>query len=266
MSSTGWCQNPQGSGPAIAEETNDLINPDRPGIADGSTVVGQGTFQSEVAYQNEFRSQSQGTERRIFLPMLLRLGLTDDWEARIEGNTYTQTHSVDASKNDSFNSSGVSPISLGVKYHFQDQPAVGGAPSLGTIFRVFPPSGSADFKTVHTTGDLRLAADWDFTSNLSLNPNIGGGLYEDGDGQMFFSGLGALTLNYFDSSRTLNPFIDAGYQEPEEKHGQGSLIVDGGLAVIVGRNIQIDVSAGRGVEGKTPPNPFFAVGVSARFK
>lgn len=43
------------SAPALADPDEDYINPDRPGIADGSTTVGRGHFQIETAFQREFR-------------------------------------------------------------------------------------------------------------------------------------------------------------------------------------------------------------------
>jgi len=37
------------------------------------------------------------------------------------------------------------------------------------------------------------------------------------------------------------------------------------VAYIVGRNVQLDVSVGTGVNGQTPPHPFVSLGVSFRF-
>ena len=245
------------------EPQPDLINPDRPGIADGSNVIGPKRFQIETSYQNEFRKDSGSTERRIFIPTLLRFGIDSRWEARIEGNTYTSAHTT-APGVSPMETSGLSPLSIGFKYHFQDQPAPRKHPSLGTIFRLFPASGSSDFKANHTTGDLRLTADWALNDKWSLNPNVGLAVYEDGQGRAFTSGLTALTLNYNLTPR-INPFIDIGFQGPEERDGRSSLIVDVGIAIILGNNIQLDLSAGTGVLGHTPPHPFIALGFSARF-
>src|SRR2546428_380964 len=75
----------------------DIINPDRPGIADGSTVVGKRRFQIETAVQKEFRSDSSSgsNEHRIFTPTLLRYGFDQHWEARVEGNGYTWSRTFD---------------------------------------------------------------------------------------------------------------------------------------------------------------------------
>ncbi|MBN8848055.1 MAG: hypothetical protein BGO24_18930 [Sphingomonas sp. 67-36] len=144
------------SSPAAAEPDDDHINPDRPGIADGSTTVGRGRFQLETAFQRELREGGDG--RTTFVPTLLRYGFADKWEVRIEGNGYTWEMQVVSAEN-ATDSHGLAPTSIGLKYSFVE--AVGSnQPSLGTIIRVFPPSGSGEFRNTRTTGDIRLAADW----------------------------------------------------------------------------------------------------------
>ena len=157
-----------------------------------------------------------------------------------------------------------SPVSFGFKYHFQDQPGPGKRPSLGTIFRLFPASGSGNFTSCHTPGDMRLVADWAITDQWSLNPNVGIGLYEDGQGRPFIAGLSALTLNFNPTPR-FNPFIDMGLQSPEERNGRSSLIFDAGVAFLTSRNVQLDLSYGTGALGRGSPHPFWSAGVSARF-
>ncbi len=97
----------------------------------------------------------------------------------------------------------------------------------------------------------------------SLNPNVGVGVYEDGQGKAFPAGVFAMTLNYL-PRKNLNPFIDFGVQAPEEKNGKASVIVDAGVAYIMGRSVQLDVSVGTGAHGQTPPHPFVSFGVSVR--
>ncbi len=241
-----------------APAADDVINPDRPGIADGSTVIGRGRFQLETGFQHELRDEKGDEERTIFVPTLFRVGLSDRWEARFEGNTFTTITSGANRTTD------VAPVSVGMKFQIQNS-AGRHQPSLGTILRVFPPSGSGDLHTNHTTGDLRLAADWDLTSKLSLNPNAGVAFYEDEAGARFVAGLFALTLNYFNATKTINPFVDIGIQTPEGSATGTAVIIDGGLAYLPGRNVQIDVSAGTGANGQTPPHPFFSIGLSLRF-
>ena len=242
---------------------DDLINPDRPGIADGSTVVGSKTFQIETGTHFEFRRSGDDREHTFAMPMLLRFGIGSRWEARIEGNTFTRVTTFDAA-NTSDETSGFAPTSLGFKYHIYNSNGDHQV-SLGTIVRVFPTWGTKEFRTEHTTGDVRLAADWNFAPRLklSLNPNIGIGRYEDDEGRLFTAGLFATTLSYLPTKK-LNPYIDVGVQSPEATEGKSAAILDGGVAYTIGQNLEIDASVGTRVHGITGPRPFLEFGISWR--
>ena len=100
--------------PATAQSQSgdeDLINADRPGIADGSTVVGTGAFQIESGVQEEFRRSGNDREHTFFVPTLLRFGLDSRWEVRIEGNTFTRVTTFDSVDT---HTSVFAPVSLGL--------------------------------------------------------------------------------------------------------------------------------------------------------
>ena len=261
----GQSSGPQGPSQSKNTADSDLINADRPGIADGSSVIGAKKLQIETGFQEEFRRDGESREHTIFIPTLIRIGIDNHWEARIEGNTFTRVATFNPTGVAS-QSSGFGPVSLGFKYHIYD---FNGAhhTSLGTIVRVFPAWGSGDFRPHHVTGDVRLAVDWDFAPRLklSLNPNVGLGRYEDDQGRLFTSGLFAVTLSYLPTKK-LNPFIDVFLQTPEKRNGRPSAILDTGVAYIVGRNLQLDASVGTGAHGDTSPHLFIGFGISFRSK
>ena len=236
-----------------------------PGIADGSNVVGSKTFQLEIGFHLEFRRRDDTREHTLFVPTLLRFGIGSRWEARIEGNTFTRVSTHD-SANMSDQTSGFAPTSMGFKYHIYNSNGDHQI-SLGTIVRIFPTWGTKEFRAQHTTGDIRLAADWNFAPRLklSLNPNIGIARWEDDQGRLFTSGLFATTLNYLPTQK-LNPFVDVGVQSPEATAAQSSAILDGGVAYIIGRNVQVDASIGTRIHGTTGPQPFIEFGISWRSK
>jgi hypothetical protein len=249
--------------PALAAgpEKEGPIDTDRPGIADGSHVIGAGHFQIETGVQQEYRSPSHGDEHTLFVPTLLRFGVNDRWEVRIESNGYSHDRTfipgVGVSR-----ASGYSPLSGGFKYHFQDAKEETRRPSLGAIFRVFPPSGSGGFQTEHVTGDLRLAMDWDFAPRWSLNANAGVAVAEDEEG--FVAGLLADTLTYQVTDR-FTLFGDVGVQGPESNVGRVSVILDGGAMYLLGKSTQVDFAVGKGTSGRTSPDLFWTVGLSHRF-
>lgn len=251
------------AGPVTADDKLPPFNPDRPGIADGSFVVGGGKLQIEIGFQQEYHRGDGVKERDSFLPSLFRYGLDDRWELRIESNTFSHTRVTGAGKT-AQEASGYAPVSLGFKYHFRDSRPETGNLSLGTIFRVFAPVGSGGFQTRHVTGDLRLVADWQFAPDWALNPNVGVAIAEDDEGNAFASGLAAVTLTYGPSHR-LQPYIDVGVTAPEAQHGRTSVILDGGATYLLSGNTQLDFGVGTGVAGDTPPDLFWTVGVSHRF-
>src|ERR1700760_1618907 len=101
---------------AFAQDA-DLINPDRPGIADGSAVVGRGLFQIEAGLERDHGSDG----RSLSTPLLFRYGVSKALELRVEGDGYIHAGGAN----------GFAPLSIGAKYHFAD------SPSLGVIARVF---------------------------------------------------------------------------------------------------------------------------------
>ena len=239
----------------------DPIDADRPGIADGSHVVGAGRLQLETGYAQERHVDSGTWSRLSLLPALLRIGLTSRVEARLESNTFTREH-VSSPADAVSTGTGLSPLFLGAKVVLYES---GGdsALSVATIVRVAPPSGTEEFRSSHVTGDVRIVADWDFTPTLSLNPNLGWAQYEGDDGTRYGTALGALTLSWQPSERW-NPFVDVAWQSREEFGGTWTMIADAGVSYLVGCDLALDLSAGQNLHGVSAPKPFVAAGISVR--
>lgn len=246
-----------GAGGAAAGE-EDYINADRPGLADGSAVVGEGRVQVETGLQRDSRRDGTEPVRSTFIPTLLRIGLSESLEARVEGELYVWERRSGAPR-----AEGAAPLAIGAKYRLREA-AGPGQGALGAIVRVSPPSGSKGERTQRTTGDLRLAADWELESGWSFNPNLGAAVHADGDGRRFGAALAALTIGY-SPARRLNLFVDAAWQSREAKEGGSGAIYDAGAVYLLGRDVQLDVSAGARGRGRSFPRRFVAAGISVRF-
>jgi hypothetical protein len=239
------------SSPARAR-ADDLIGADRPGLANASSTVGQGRFQVEAgAYWDH---TSDGDARGFATPILLRYGVRDAFELRVESAGYQRTDSG-AGPTD-----GWSPVSLGFKYRIAEEN--GGRPAASLVGRVFPASGSGEFRSDRTTGDLVLTADKSLGGHWAVNPNLGVAWGDDGG--RFTSILAALTVQY-GFTPAVGVFVDGAWQHPEAPDAGSAEIIDLGGAWIIGRDTQLDLSFGWGVRGETVPGWFGSAGVSRRF-
>jgi hypothetical protein len=207
----------------------DLINADRPGIADGSGTVRRGSWQIELGLQRD----EQDEDSLISTPLLLRFGVRDNLELRVETGGYVSADDAN----------GFAPVGIGFKYRF--------AENYGVIVGVSPPSGTSEFKSRDTSGNVRLAADYAYGEKWAFNPNIGVAIEEDST-----SLLTALTVQY-NVSPTLNVFGDVGAEG-------SSVMLDGGVAWVLAPDTQLDAAIGWGAHGDVPDG-FVAIGWSRRF-
>lgn len=117
---------------ALAARAQDVINPDRPGIADGSATVSRGVFQIEIGGERDDDVWST--------PTLLRYGLAPSFELRVEANDWNRDD-----------------VSVGFKKHFGSTP-------FGLIGRVFA-NGDADARLA---ADYELNEKWSLNPNIGL--------------------------------------------------------------------------------------------------
>lgn len=209
---------------------------DRPGLADGSTTVGRGVAQVESGV-----TASGGEEQQFTLPTVVRFGITNRLELRIQSDVvgWAADHGE------------IAPVAAGFKLRLRD-----GAFPLSLIASVQPPSGGGSLRSTAFESQARLASDLELADGLSLTPNVGIALVE-GDGA---AAIFAATLER-QIGRAL-PFVDL---ETTLVGGDTSLIADAGIAWVVRPDTQLDFSAGVNVLGDEYPEWFIAAGYSRRF-
>jgi len=244
---------------AAAADDDDVIGADRPGLAEGAAVVGAGRFQVETGLQKEFFRLGGDTAQVVSIPTLLRLGINEQWELRVESDVRAWERVTDAT-GITTKSQGDAPVSIGAKYRFQEDDR----PDMGLIVRVAPRSGSGNFRSQATTGDVRLVADWALAPRWSLNPNIGYARAEDDAGLTYSSAVFAATLEYKVSDKWAVS-LDGEVQAAESKNGGSASTVDAGVTYLLTRDTQLDFTLGGKSSGTTPPRLFVGAGVSVRF-
>lgn len=221
---------------SVFAQQEETIVADRPGLADGSATVGTGVAQLETGVT----VASDGDES-ITLPTLLRYGLSERLELRVESDVFGWSDG----------SSDVAPVAAGFKLRL-----TGGSLPLSIIASVQPPSGGGSLRSDDFEGEVRLVSDIDIGHDLSLTPNVGIGLAEGGGA----TGVFAMTLGK-DMGRA-QPFVDF---EMSTDADDTSVMADAGLAWILRPDTQLDVSAGFDVAGEGYPDWFIAAGFSRRF-
>ena len=89
--------------PCYADQGEEEIESDRPGFADSSKVVPRGRVQLEAGFQRETRRADEDPRRQTILPTLVRIGLADKWEARIESELYAWMRQSDGTRQEAAN-------------------------------------------------------------------------------------------------------------------------------------------------------------------
>jgi hypothetical protein len=139
------------------------IATDRPDFVDSSTVVGTGVFQIEAGFATERNRDAGLRERSNSTPLLLRLGVSDNLELRLEtdGRLHYRSDGVASVRQQGWGDAGLS-----VKWHALD--AKDGGPSIGFIAQADVDSGSAAFRGSGVRPSLRMAAEWDLPNDWSV--------------------------------------------------------------------------------------------------
>lgn len=241
--------------PALAEEP---INADRPGLAESSSTVGAEVLQVEAGVGVDITHAGGSTARDAGAPLLIRYGLSSSLEARVETDGYQRSSFAGETE------SGLAPVSAGVKWNFMQADEKTNRPSMGLLARLYPPSGTGEFKSETWAGDLRLAADIDLAPKWSINPNIGVARAEDENHHAFTTATYALTLSR-EVTDTLELAVDGGAEPSGEAGGGTTLLLDLCAAWRISNDTALDATVGWGARGEEAPNVFYQFGVSHRF-
>ncbi len=242
--------------PAFAEEEG--IVTDRPDFVESSDVVGKGRFQLETSLAGE-RSKVDGLRvRSLSTPTLLRLGVSDTLELRLETDGWMRETAGGE------RASGMTDISLGAKWHVQDGNEETGRPALAWLFHADLATGARAFRGQGTRPSVRLTAEWDLPEGFGVG--VMSGVYRDrNDADRSFTG-GILAVTFGKSfTEKLHGFVEIAGQQITSKKNGGSLVTfDTGASYLLSNSLQIDTAFAFGLN-KTSPDVGWTVGISAKF-
>lgn len=239
---------------------DDSITTDRPGVAESSKVVGKGRVQLETSAQWERLRNDDEHSRTLSTPTLLRIGVGERTELRIETDGRTVIHDHPPGSPASVEA-GWADTEVGVKWHLADQQDK--HPSLGLLLHAALPSGSASQRGHGVRPSLRLSAEWELADGYALGVMPGVGSDSDDAGQRYGYGLLALNLGK-DFGERAHGFVElAAPQVAHAGHGGTQLLVDTGLTWALNKDCQVDVSVTHGLNHRTP-DLGLAFGLSVR--
>ena len=249
--------------PAAALAEEDRIATDRPDFVEAASVVGKGVFQIETSVAAERDRRDGVTTRTWTTPTLLRLGVSDTLELRLETEGFTWEEVDRGTTSDSEN--GFSNSALGVKWQMREGDEAAGTPSVVWLAHLEMNSGSAAFRGSGTVPSLRMVAEWQLPDDAAFGVMPGLAWQKDDSGARYWAGILAATY-----SRPLGPslrgFVElAGRELRSERHGGNQLTFDTGLIYAIGDDAQIDAAINLGLNRSTP-DVLATAGFSIRFR
>lgn len=248
---------------AFAEEEDELST-DRPDFVESSNVVGKGVFQVETSLAFERDHRDGITSRTRSTPTLLRYGVGQDVEIRLESEGLLRQEVTGGSV--STTDTGTADASIGAKWRIRAADEGGGQPGLAVLAHIDLDSGSAAFRAAGKVPSLRLVAEWELPGDASFGvmPGVFYGK-DDAGGQRYWGGILAATYSR-ELAGSLRGFVEiAGQQLRSTRHGGNVVTFDTGLVYAIDRDTQLDFSINVGLNQHTPDRTL-AVGFSRRFR
>jgi hypothetical protein len=242
-----------------ATASADPISTDRPGQSSFPDVVAPGTVQLEGDFS--FERETDGSDpntNTISVPgSLLRVGVLSFLEVRMSADGFV----FEERAGDNDRSSG-SDLTIGSRALLFDQKGV--RPATALDFDLSLPTGSDAVTSDGVDPRGALLFGWDLNERLVLYANIGlaSTSLGKGDSRRAFQAEPSVSLSASISERAnvffeyYAAFIDRGVGDEHS--------IDGGFSWLIGDNLQLDVSAGAGLNDAAP-DFFVSAGAAWRF-
>jgi Putative MetA-pathway of phenol degradation len=233
------------------------IAPDRPGLGDGSGIVGRGVWQIESGWSFDSERHDGAVLHELALPLaLFRVGITDRFELRVGADgLLSDTSSSPGSRR----LSGRSDVEVGAKLKLIESARMGFELSLLPIVSL--PIGSNAFTSGGYDPTVEFAWTQPIPRGFSLSGNVTAASVSEDD-HRFTQHILTLSIDR-DIAAGWNGFAEAFRASSLQRDGGAVWIVDAGATHRLGRQAQFDVSMGRGVTAAAP-DWFISAGISVR--
>lgn len=236
---------------AIASPQNS-IETDRPDQTEASSVVPSGTLQLETGFLRQVtKLHGEQVIAQLYPTTLVRWGVLEKMELRL----ILEYQKIQHKGTDNSVSQGFNAVAVGTKINITREGKL--LPQIAFIGHLTLPSGSPDFKPTYVAPDFRFSFSHTLSDIISLGYNLG---YEwDGDSPegnaIYTLALGA------DVGKKWGVYAELFGEKPEK--GRWAHSADGGFTFSPRYNIQLDASAGIGLNNLAP-DYYVSTGVSFR--
>ena len=241
---------------------------DRPDFTESTVTVPDGRIQLEAGYTYTYDSgDGVRTQDHTYPEILLRVGLREDVELRLEWTGWSHVEEVFRERNDAGRrvkvrdrNDGGNDMNIGLKFHLIDQD--GWVPDFGIIVDADVPTGANG----QTSGDVdpavKLLWAYDLTDKLALAGNVNFAAPTSDTGR-FFQASSSLSLAAGITER-LGGYVEYFGFYPGER-GQGDThFVNGGFTYLITNNFQVDIRVGMGLNDEAD-DLFTGLGFAWRF-
>ncbi|MFL6673775.1 MAG: transporter [Massilia sp.] len=235
---------------AVQAGEDDEIVTDRPDFVESSQVVGRGRFQVETSVLVERDRNAAARERSLSTPTLLRFGLGESFELRLETDGRTVVHTTELPAGARSTAASYADTSLGIKWHVLDEH--GATPSVGVLLHADLPSGSRGFGGQGVRPSLRVAAEWELPGEMSLGLMPGVGVEHNEAGAHYSYGIFGAVLGKSFNERSRGFVELAAPQVARAGNGGTVATFDIGGAYLLSPSCQVDTMLSRGLNNRTP--------------
>ena len=151
---------------SVRAQAGDPIDTDGPDFVDSSEAVGRGRLQIEQDFVSERDSHNAELCRTISTPTLIRYGIGETVELRLQGNSHVRETTASGGIDTTVEGHG--DLGMGLKWHSHDRDEAGNVPAVAWILQMDTPSGSKDFRGHGMHPSLRSVITWDLPRQFSF--------------------------------------------------------------------------------------------------
>lgn len=244
------------SAPAAAQLSglDEPIVADRPDFTEGTSILDTGHFQLEGGYTFTRLDEEEG---HTFGELLLRYGLTERIELRLEAGSYDRIDTGDS------RISGFEDPGIGLKVRLTDAATwIPGAPAVAVVAGTSVPVGDGELTSDAWEPSAVLAFDWELSDRLGVGANLGGAALEGEDGR-FTQATWSVSGGYGLTDR-LGSYLEYYGISEDEEDGPTLHYLDAGLTYLIHGDLQLDVRVGRGLNGEDPDD-YVGFGAAVRW-